>query len=83
MARIKWRRYQGWCLSANDDLMNTCDPHHKSWCISFCIHFTVSLFCFSSHFIFFLSNPNLLGRIVSWSLGVCPIFAAGLHVQWI
>ena len=31
VARIKWRRCRGWCLSANDDLMNTCDPHHKSW----------------------------------------------------
>ena len=29
---------------------------------------------------FFLGNPNLLGRIVSWSLGVCPVFAVGEHV---
>ena len=29
-------------------------------------------------FFFFLGNPNLLGRIVSWSLGVCPIFNVGI-----
>ena len=29
---------------------------------------------------FFLGNPNLLGRIASWSLGVCPVFALGIHV---
>ena len=29
---------------------------------------------------FFLSNPNLLGRIASWSLGVCSVFATGIHV---
>ena len=45
------------------------------------IYFTVNL-SFSSQFIylFFFGNPNLLGRIASWSLGVCPIFAAGIHV---
>ena len=30
-----------------------------------------------SLFYFILGNPNLLGRIVSWSLGVYPIFTAG------
>ena len=39
-----------------------------------CIYFTVSLLSFSSHFIFFLGNRNLLGRIVSWSLGVYLVF---------
>ena len=29
MARIKWRRCRGWCLSAFDELWNTCDFHHK------------------------------------------------------
>ena len=29
---------------------------------------------------FFLGNPNPLGRIVSWSLGVCPVFAVGIYV---
>ena len=49
----------------------------------FYIYFTVSLLSFSSQFIFlffFKGNPNLLGRIVSWSLGVYPVFAAGIHV---
>ena len=46
------------------------------------IYFTISLLSFSSQFIFiFLGNPNFLGRIVSWSLGVCPVFAAGIHVS--
>ena len=45
-----------------------------------CIYFTVSLLSFSSQFIFFLGNPSLLGRSVSWSLGVCPVFAVGIHV---
>ena len=45
-----------------------------------CIYFTVSLLSFNSQFIFFLGNRNLLGRIVSWSLGVCHVFAAGIHV---
>ena len=31
VARIKWRRYRGWCLSASEELWNTCDPHHKFW----------------------------------------------------
>ena len=31
MARIKWRRCRGWCLSAFDELWNTCDLHHKFW----------------------------------------------------
>ena len=30
---------------------------------------------------FFLGNPNLLGRIVSWSLGVCLVLATGVHVS--
>ena len=42
-----------------------------------CIYFTVSLLNFSSQFIF-LGNPNLLGRIVSWSLGVYPVFTVGI-----
>ena len=29
--RIKWRRCQGWCLSADDYILNTCDPHHMFW----------------------------------------------------
>ena len=28
--------------------------------------------------LFILGNPNHLGRIVSWSLGVCPVFIAGI-----
>ena len=31
-----------------------------------------------SFFFFFFGNPNLLGRTVSWSLGVCPVFIAGI-----
>ena len=31
VARIKWRRCRGWCLSAFDELWNSCDPHHKYW----------------------------------------------------
>ena len=37
MARIKWGRYRGWFLSAFDELLNTCDPHHKSGEFSFII----------------------------------------------
>ena len=40
---------QQWCLSANDDLLNTCDPRHKFWLISF-YPFTISY-----SFIFFIS----------------------------
>ena len=29
MARIKWRRCRGWCLSASEKLWNTCDLHHN------------------------------------------------------
>ena len=34
----------------------------------------------SVHSLIFLGNPNLLGRIASWSLGVCPVFAIGIDV---
>ena len=34
----------------------------------------------SIHSLFFVGNTNLLGRIASWSLGVCLVFVAGIHV---
>ena len=39
------------------------------------------VFLVSVHGLFFLGKPNLLGRIVSWSLVVCPVLAAGVHVS--
>ena len=44
------------------------------------IYILLLVFLVSIHSLFFLSNPNLLGRIASWSLGVCSVFAAGIHV---
>ena len=32
----------------------------------------------SVHNLFILGNPNLLGRIVSGSLGVCSVFTVGI-----
>ena len=46
----------------------------------FYVYILLLVFLVSVHSLFFLGNPNLLGRIVSWSLGVCPVFAAGIHV---
>ena len=45
------------------------------------VYILLLIFLVSIHSLFFfLSNPNLLGRIASWSLGVCSVFAAGIHV---
>ena len=42
--------------------------------------FSVSLLILVSLFIFFLANPNPLGRTISWLSCVCPVLAAGEHV---
>ena len=34
----------------------------------------------SVHSLFFLGNPNPLGRTVSWLLGVCLVFTTGIYV---
>ena len=44
------------------------------------VYIILLVFLVSIHGLFFLSNPNLLGRIASGSLGVCSVFAAGIHV---
>ena len=44
------------------------------------VYILMLVFLVSIHTLSFLSNSNLLGRIASWSLGVCFVFAVGIHV---
>ena len=76
MARIKWRRCRGWCLSSFDELWNTCDLHHKfrlnfpfivSLLVFFLVHFTIK------------KKKTVLQDCFCVGL-YCPIFAAGIHV---
>ena len=71
MPRIKWRRCKGWCLSANDDILNTCDPHYLTilFSITLSVFFLVSFHC-----------QKKKSRIVSLLYCVCPVFVAGVHV---
>ena len=47
----------------------------------FPVYILLLVFLVSVHSLFFLGNPNLLGRIVSWSLGVCHVFGTRIHVS--
>ena len=73
MARIKWRRCRGWCLSASEELWNTCDPHRKFWWISFIFH---------CHFLFSFYKKKKKNSVAGLFFG-CPASAAGIHFQWI
>ena len=75
MARIKWHRCRGWCLSAFDELWNTCDPHHK-FC-EFLLYFIVIFFI-----ILFSFQKKKKKVVAGLFLGI-PAFAAGIHFQWI
>ena len=46
--------------------------------IVFHVYTLLLVFLVLVYSLFFLGNRNLLGRIVSWSLGVCPVFTAGI-----
>ena len=84
MTRIKWRCCRGWCLSANDDLLNTCDPHHKFWLYIYIYIFSVfSVFNFVSfYFVFILLYPFWKSCFFSL-FGVCFVLAAGGQFQWV
>ena len=70
MARIKWRRYRGWCLSAFEGLWNTCDPHHKYWLIYFILRF----FFYSFHFTVKKKKKKKFLQDFFWCCLVLPYF---------
>ena len=73
MARIKWRRCRGWCLSAFDKL-GTLLILITSFG-EFILYFIV-IFLFYFHFI-------KKKKVVAGLFLGCPAFAAGIHFQWI